>query len=824
MNTDDAAHPTDPNVTGGTAGNLSPLIEGGPIDTGLAAAFAAMQQRAKLDSLPPHQSGADQLNHGSSASQRSSALRAAEDYIARGWHVVPGNLRAKTPKTGWPWTKKKLALADAPMYFANNQHNVLVALGEASHDLVDIDLDWVEATAAADLLMQDLPSFGRSAKPRSHRLAVCDGIKSQKYLLPQSLASHPKIGGEHAMCIAEVRGSGCYTVFPGSQHETGQSVEWTNADADNIAAVRPIDQVTLLGTTGLLVFVAFVMRFFPTVGARCDFMMAVAGALAHAGYDGDTIQKVVQAIGSFNHDEGDNGTWRVAAESVGTKVDAGKEVTGLPTLIKILGMGDDVLKWCRTLLRMSDDTVTAPWPGGSNEETGRPKRNILNTIEAINRLGITCTWDEFRQKQYWSGHADKSFNGEVSDAAVTVMRRNIYEKFRIYPSVADTRDAITVACHDNKSNPVLAYFAGLKWDGKSRLDKMLHTYLGAEDTPLNEAISRKFMCAIVRRAKKPGSKFDHQLVLQAGQGIRKSTYCEDLAVSPDLFTDAGDLSHDIKQQMETAQGKQIIEFPEHAGFSRAARDRNKAALSRKVDRARMAYAHYATDAPRQWVPIATINPGGYLNDPTGERRYWHVEAIRYDREAFLADKDQLYAEAVAREPTENLWLDTPELMDAHDAVVATAKEPNELVDLLADLRGEVWQVNGKYEERVSTQDIRNVLGMARADAVRVHGLGRRILEAMMVLGWTKAPGTIRCHKGQDATTGYTRPVPPGSACTGTTGATGTAHTPPPTGSGPAGPTGPSGSACAPSGTTFDRLVAQGIAQAQTDRARVEANT
>ena len=89
---------------------------------------------------------------------------------------------------------------------------------------------------------------------------------------------------------------------------------------------------------------------------------------------------------------------------------------------------------------------------------------------------------------------------------------------------------------------------------------MLHTYLGAEDNPLNAAIGRKFMCAVVRRTKRPGCKFDQQLVLQSGQGVRKSTFCEDVAVAPDLFTDAGDLSADIKQQMEIGQGKQSSSF------------------------------------------------------------------------------------------------------------------------------------------------------------------------------------------------------------------------------------------------------------------------
>ena len=66
----------------------------------------------------------------------------------------------------------------------------------------------------------------------------------------------------------------------------------------------------------------------------------------------------------------------------------------------------------------------------------------------------------------------------------------------------------------------------------------------------------------------------------------------------------------FKQQMEIRQGKQIIEFPELAGLSRNARERNKANLTRAIDRARMAYAHYAkTDTPRHRFQSAPSIPG-----------------------------------------------------------------------------------------------------------------------------------------------------------------------------------------------------------------------
>jgi hypothetical protein len=220
--------------------------------------------------------------------------------------------------------------------------------------------------------------------------------------------------------------------------------------------------------------------------------------------------------------------------------------------------------------------------------------------------------------------------------------------------------------------------------------------------------------------------------------------------------------------MEVTQGKQIVECPELAGLGHNSRERRKAQASRRVDRARMAYAHYATDQRRRWVRIGTTNPGGYLNDPTGERRNWHVVVTKYDRDAFLADKGQLYAEAVAREANEKLWLDTPELVAAHEAIVKVAKEPNALVDELADLRGETWEigrdrVEGGWvihrEERVSNKDVRTRLCMSSIDALRMRDPGKRISDAMMTLGWLKVRDTLVCKHGENSEGGYRRPLP-----------------------------------------------------------------
>lgn len=407
------------------------------------------------------------------------------------------------------------------------------------------------------------------------------------------------------------------------------------------------------------------------------------------------------------------------------------------------------------------------WPDGYSK-AGTPVKGYANTLVAFRRLGIKFTYDIFRQKEFSAGHSIDILNGELSDRTVTMLRDQIRSTHGFYPDKEIVREAITAECLRNRTNPVLDYFDRLTWDGIPRLSTFLHDYLGAEDTPLNGAIGIKLMCAIVRRARRPGCKYDHQVVLQSDQGFRKSMFCEDLAVSPDLFTDAGEFGGSIKEFMEVAQGKQIIEFAEMAGHSQGAREKSKSMLSRRVDRARMAYGHYAKDEPRSSIPIGTTNPGGYLNDPTGERRYWHVAVSRYNREGFLAVKDQLYAEAVAREPQEKLWLDTPNLVKAHDAIVATVKEDNLLVDELAELSGDPWEtgrdkIEGGWlihrEERISNKDVRAKLGIYGVDALRMRELGKRISDAMLTLGWTKVGGTLVCKRGGTAEGGYRRPLP-----------------------------------------------------------------
>ena len=74
--------------------------------------------------------------------------------------------------------------------------------------------------------------------------------------------------------------------------------------------------------------------------------------------------------------------------------------------------------------------------------------------------------------------------------------------------------AVTKVADDRSYHPIREYLAALpEWDGVPRVDTLLIDYLGAEDNSYVRAVTRKTLCAAVRRVQEPGVKFDTMLVL-----------------------------------------------------------------------------------------------------------------------------------------------------------------------------------------------------------------------------------------------------------------------------------------------------------------------
>ena len=138
----------------------------------------------------------------------------AFSYVARDWSPLPIPTGRKCPNVkGWPELRIKIGQVET--YFARDPLNIGILLGDASGRLVDVDLDCEEACAiAASILPSTNSVFGRRSKPTSHMLFTCK-IESKAFKDP-----------ERGDTLLEIRSNGHQTVFPGSIHPSGESVEW----------------------------------------------------------------------------------------------------------------------------------------------------------------------------------------------------------------------------------------------------------------------------------------------------------------------------------------------------------------------------------------------------------------------------------------------------------------------------------------------------------------------------------------------------------------------------------------------------------------------
>jgi predicted P-loop ATPase len=243
------------------------------------------------------------------------------------------------------------------------------------------------------------------------------------------------------------------------------------------------------------------------------------------------------------------------------------------------------------------------------------------------------------------------------------MVRTWFESEDIIANQSNIGRAIQAAARFNRFHPVQDYLNSLIWDGKPRIDTWLSVYLGADDSPYTRAIGPRFLISGAARILTPeGCKVDTMLTLEGPQGQGKSTALRRL-FEP-WYTDRMSAISTKDAAIEMA-GIWGIEAAEMEAINRATTGASKSFISRQSDRYRPPYARHLVDQPRQSILVGTINPSpdnGYLKDATGSRRIWPLGCGVIDIGALASDRDQLWAETVARfRAGAPWWLETPEL-------------------------------------------------------------------------------------------------------------------------------------------------------------------
>jgi len=392
----------------------------------------------------------------------------------------------------------------------------------------------------------------------------------------------------------------------------------------------------------------------------------------------------------------------------------------------VLDKGSGTEDYAERQIRRAKEEVEAEAEVFQTDKNGKPYKTLHNARLALRKLGVALEFDEFSEKALISGLPD--FGPQLDDAAATRMRLEVEERFHIQFAKVWFTDFISDTARRNRRHPIREFLDGLAWDGTPRLDGWLASYLGAEDTEYTRAVGTLVLVAAVRRVREPGCKFDEMLVLEGPQGGEKSTALKVLAVVEDWFGDDLPLNASAQKFIEQTAGKWIVEAGELKGMRKGDVESLKSCLSRQRDRARMAYGHLPLERARQFVIIGTTNSERYLKDGTGNRRFWPVRVGGVRLADLRRDREQLWAEAAARETAgASIRLD-PALYSAAGEEQEGRRVEDPWVQVLADQFGDLA---GKFR----ATDAWVLVGVPPGR--RTQHENERLGEAMRELGWER---------------------------------------------------------------------------------------
>lgn len=598
-----------------------------------------------------------------------TTLESAQELFKRGFCLVRLRADNKQPlERGWPDTR--FTPDDLPKYFSNGSglgvQMGVVASDNAALVPADVDLDCPEALMVSKLIPGPATEriFGHALAPESHLI----------YLLPRGfekliredpirkLENKGKEKQDRAKeMLVELRGKGGQTVFPPTIHAQGGERQWTRKGEfgrPQYSEVRNF--IDKIATAALLA------RYSTD---RHDELMAIVGILARYDVAEETALEIFTATAQIlRPTDKDSLRWASGVVRGTYQRNANNEkAVAFQTYSQIVGAERAVMIWrsIEQWLALHD----TPQPEAKATTAAAGKRSekpiLLNAVKLVNEPTAwedVLKFNEFtlkavvRKPTPWGTVGGREWtDADDLQAAMWMQAQGLM----VSPRTA--AEACQIIAHQNKFHPVRDYLNGLQWDGVKRIEHWLSWYLGVEPTEYSWAVGARWLISGVARIFRPGCRADYMLVLVGPQGIEKSTALRTLAVHDEWFSDhIADLgSKDSRQQL---QGRWIIEIAELSSVRRAGLEQMKAYLTCVSDKFRPPYGRHTQEFPRQNIFAGSVNGDAFLEDETGNRRFWPVKVRQLDLAKLEQDRDQLWAEAVAKfKVGEKWWLDTMEL-------------------------------------------------------------------------------------------------------------------------------------------------------------------
>ena len=281
--------------------------------------------------------------------------------------------------------------------------------------------------------------------------------------------------------------------------------------------------------------------------------------------------------------------------------------------------------------------------GVTVEKISKCPDNIIIFLEGHPKYADKLKYNDYLKMKEYDGK-------EFSDFDLSIINNDVFRELG-FSNKGWVEDSLNEVFKNHMYNPVIDYLKSLKWDGVKRIETLFIDMFDADDTELTRTMTRKWMIAAVKRTLIPGCKFDNMIVLQGGQGIGKSTFCE--KVSRGFYNTISLNEIDNKDVIDKLNKTWIGIIDEMNNFNRRDMTDIKTFLSKSQESCRPAYGRNNVTFNRHCVFIGSTNDDTFLRDITSgvERRFWCIRCNKTKMDSRISDTmtedyvDQLWAEA-----------------------------------------------------------------------------------------------------------------------------------------------------------------------------------
>lgn len=281
------------------------------------------------------------------------------------------------------------------------------------------------------------------------------------------------------------------------------------------------------------------------------------------------------------------------------------------------------------------------------ERISAPYICVENYVALLNNLNVRIRYNEMTKEEEFITGEEVHFTDDTRDNAIVawIANEGVHVDFNMSPE--KHKSFITLVANEDSYHPIRDWIESKPWDGKSRMDEFVDTVILNSAHELKDVILTTWgISAVAALYLKDGIKSQGFVAFTGSQGIGKSSWTARL-VPTELKDSIGDglsLNPDKPDSVAQVVSHWIVELAEVGStFRKADIDSLKAFITRDRDVFRPPYAARANKYKRRTVFMGTVNDLEFLQDSTGNRRYWTLDVKSLDFKHNI-DVQQLWAE------------------------------------------------------------------------------------------------------------------------------------------------------------------------------------